>query len=113
LPTFDTYYIVRSVNYHKWILDFFQPYLGRRVVEVGAGKGSFAALILEHQIESPSLLEPSKAMYEVLSRCVGRFGVSARLVTYNSTFRHIADHLKSRSEARLGGLRECPGAHRR
>jgi SAM-dependent methyltransferase len=84
-----------AVNYHKWILEFFQPYLGRRVVEVGAGTGSFSELILAHQIESLSLLEPSKAMYEVLCRYVGRFGTSARLVTYNLTFRHIADQLKS------------------
>ena len=32
-------------NYHRWILDTFAPYLGTRLVEVGAGSGSFSRLI--------------------------------------------------------------------
>lgn len=84
-----------AVNYHKWILEVFQPYLGTRVVEVGAGTGAFSELVLEHKLESLSLLEPSKAMYEVLSRNVGRFDASARLMTYNSTLRPVAAQLKS------------------
>ena len=33
-------------NYCRWILDFFAPYLGKRVVEIGAGIGTFSQLLL-------------------------------------------------------------------
>ena len=87
--------MVFAANYHRWILEFFRPHLGRRVVEVGAGTGSFSELMLEHPVESLSLIEPSRAMYDVLTRHVGRLGASARLTTHNSTFRRTADRIKS------------------
>jgi hypothetical protein len=31
-----------AINYHRWILGLLTPYLGGRVVEVGAGAGSFS-----------------------------------------------------------------------
>ena len=33
-------------NYCRWILDFFSPYLGEKVVEIGAGTGTFSQLLL-------------------------------------------------------------------
>ncbi|MHB8525667.1 MAG: class I SAM-dependent methyltransferase [Candidatus Acidiferrales bacterium] len=33
-------------NYCRWILDFFAPYLGEKVVEIGAGTGTFSQLLL-------------------------------------------------------------------
>jgi len=84
-----------AVNYHKWILEFFRPHLGTRVVEVGAGTGAFSQLVLEHRLVSLSLLEPSRAMYELLSRNVGTFHAAARLMTYNSTLRPVAAELKT------------------
>src|SRR5262245_64262961 len=35
-----------AVNYHRWILERLRPYLGRRIVEVGAGTGAFSQLLL-------------------------------------------------------------------
>ena len=84
-----------AVNYHRWILDFFRPYLGRRIVEVGAGTGSFSELILEQPIESLTLIEPSRSMHEALSRSMGRSRAPAKLVLHNSTFRRVADQLQS------------------
>ena len=54
-----------AVNYHKWILNEFRPYLGKSVVEVGAGTGSFSELLIEERIERLTLIEPS-AMFDVL-----------------------------------------------
>ncbi|MHB8541994.1 MAG: class I SAM-dependent methyltransferase [Candidatus Acidiferrales bacterium] len=34
-------------NYCRWILDFFLPYLGERIVEIGAGTGTFSQLLLD------------------------------------------------------------------
>jgi SAM-dependent methyltransferase len=84
-----------AVNYHKWILKFFRPDLGKRIVEVGAGSGSFSELILERQVESLSLVEPSKTMYDLLCRYVGNFLGTTTLATYNSTFRDVAEQVKS------------------
>lgn len=55
-----------AVNYHKWILDEFRPYLGRKVIEVGAGTGDFSTLLLNEQIDELSLVEPSE-MFDQLS----------------------------------------------
>src|SRR6185503_12696136 len=54
-------------NYHRWILGIFAPYLGRHLVEVGAGLGSFSDLILsQHDCETLALVEPSGEMYQQL-----------------------------------------------
>lgn len=55
-----------ALNYHRWVFDIFKPYLGTRVVEVGAGTGSFSSLLIPHRVESLSLIEPSHYMYELL-----------------------------------------------
>ena len=48
-----------AVNYRHWILQIFEPYLGMRLVEVGAGVGSFSELLLERPLESLGLVEPA------------------------------------------------------
>ena len=55
-----------AVNYHKWILSEFRSFLGKRIVEVGAGTGSFSELLAVENIESLTLIEPSQ-MFDVLS----------------------------------------------
>lgn len=50
-------------NYHDWILDRFEPSLGKNVVEVGAGTGSFSRLIARRAApERLLLIEPSQEM---------------------------------------------------
>jgi SAM-dependent methyltransferase len=77
-------------NYHRWILDLFAPYLGRRIVEVGAGTGAFSELLLARAPESLTLVEPSTEMYRRLIAHVGRIRTAARLRTYNDTFARVA-----------------------
>jgi len=81
-----------AVNYHRWILSIFAPYLGSRVVEVGAGTGSFSELLLEQRLESLSLVEPSTAMYQQLCR---RLGESQNVKTYNDIFENVAERIRS------------------
>lgn len=87
--------MVFAINYHRWILEYFRPFLGQHVVEVGAGSGSFSELILECPIESLSLIEPSEAMYDLLLQYTSRLRTRARLATYNSIFRHVSGQLKA------------------
>ena len=80
-----------AVNYHRWILSIFEPYLGARVVEVGAGTGSFSELLLERRLESLSLVEPSKAMYQQLCE---RVAESQNVTTYNDVFENVAEEIR-------------------
>ena len=80
-----------AVNYHRWILSTFEPYLGARVVEVGAGTGSFSELLLERRLESLSLVEPSTAMYQQLCE---RVAESQNVTTYNDVFENVAEEIR-------------------
>ena len=82
-----------AVNYHRWILSLFKPYLGERVVEVGAGTGSFSELLLEQRLQSLSLVEPSVEMYQQLCRRMEE--VSAPVKTYNDIFENVADRIRA------------------
>ena len=84
-----------AVNYHRWILSIFEPFLGRRVVEVGAGTGSFSELLLERRLESLSLVEPSTEMYEQLCRRVDELKSVVTVKTYNDIFQQVADRIRS------------------
>lgn len=56
-----------AVNYHRWIVDEIEPYLGRDVAEVGAGVGSVSQLILEKDVARLFAFEPSSNMYPLLA----------------------------------------------
>jgi SAM-dependent methyltransferase len=54
-------------NYRRWIMEHLEPFLGRHVVEVGAGIGAFSGLILQTWPESLTVLEPSPDMHARLT----------------------------------------------
>jgi SAM-dependent methyltransferase len=82
-----------AVNYHRWILEEFRPFLGKRIVEVGAGTGSFSKLLIESEPHSLSLVEPSK-MYEYLTANIAQMKTDTTVKTYQSIFTGIADEIK-------------------
>jgi len=57
-----------AVNYSRWILDSLWPFIGKHIVEVGAGVGSFSKMLLETQPESMTLLEPSATLFPILTQ---------------------------------------------
>jgi SAM-dependent methyltransferase len=78
-------------NYHRWILEVFAPYLGRHLVEVGAGLGSFSELILSrHACETLSLVEPSGEMYQQLVARARSLPATPRVLTYHANFPQAA-----------------------
>jgi SAM-dependent methyltransferase len=81
-------------NYHRWIVNFFDPYLGNHLVEVGAGTGSFSKLLLERKIESLALVEPSTDMHTILSRRMANCRGEVRLETFNAVFTNVADQIR-------------------
>src|SRR6185295_13090056 len=78
-------------NYHKWILNIFAPYLGNHLVEVGAGAGSFSELLAGLEVQSLSLVEPSREMYQLLKQRVVQFPSSIKVNTYNALFENVFD----------------------
>ena len=57
-----------AVNYHRWIIDEFEPYLGETIAEVGAGMGSVSKLLLDKRIKRLFAFEPSHNMYPILEQ---------------------------------------------
>ena len=55
-----------ALNYHRWIVARFAPYLGDTVAEVGAGSGSVSKLLLQQNVKQLFAFEPSDNMYRVL-----------------------------------------------
>lgn len=82
-----------AVNYHRQILAWFRPWLGRRIIEVGAGSGSFSELLLELEPESLSMLEPSREMYPLLEQCASQWDTTTRLEVRKEFFPEVAAEL--------------------
>jgi SAM-dependent methyltransferase len=76
-----------AVNYARWIADLLEPYLGERVLEVGAGHGTFT-----------ELLAPGRAVVatELSPRCVaelqGRFASRSEVTVLDADVKGAAEH---------------------
>jgi len=80
-------------NYHRWILDLFRPYLGTRLVEVGAGSGSFSEMLLALRPESLALVEPS-GMHRQLVEAAASWQTETRVTIFNDTFDRVAARIR-------------------
>jgi Methyltransferase domain len=83
-----------AATYHQWILEVFRPYLGQRLVEVGAGSGLFSALLMKLPTQSLTLVEPSHEMYPALTSQVESSPAKEDIRTYNSIFAKVAAEIK-------------------
>jgi len=83
----DNYYgkdleaMSNAVNYHRWIIDGFNAYMGKSAIEVGAGSGNFSASLLDCGVERLIACEPSQNMFALLQK---RFAGNDRVVTLNN-----------------------------
>lgn len=80
-----------AVNYHKWILDEFRPFLGKRLVEVGAGTGSFSELLLRESIDSLTVIEPSE-MFSFLKQNVSQTN-KAEIKLFQNIFANVCEQI--------------------
>lgn len=60
------------VNYHAWIFSTIQHHLGRRLIEIGGGLGTFSDLLISRHLNTADnrtleILEPSEQLFEHLS----------------------------------------------
>jgi SAM-dependent methyltransferase len=88
-----------ALNYHRWILDIFKPYLGKRIVEVGAGSGSFSELLLETQPEWLIAIEPSSNMFPLLRDHVSQVDTRRVVHPLQGTLSQNMEAVLSRGEA--------------
>lgn len=74
-----------AVNYHRWILDEFRPFLGKNLVEVGAGSGSFSEMLLDEKPETLTMVEPSE-MFAHLRQNVSQIETATRTTFCQAIF---------------------------
>ncbi|HEV2490935.1 MAG TPA: methyltransferase domain-containing protein [Candidatus Acidoferrales bacterium] len=71
-------------NYHRWIVDFFRPYIRGTVVEIGAGIGTVSELLAECSPSQLRCFEPATNLFPSLERRMrGRENVRVENSFYN------------------------------
>jgi SAM-dependent methyltransferase len=59
--------LAEARNYYRWIYRRFEPYLGRCIIEIGSGVGTFAELLLTNaDPEKMVLVEPAANLFPLL-----------------------------------------------
>ena len=81
-------------SYHRWILDLMRPYVGRNMVEVGAGTGSFSELLLTLEPDSLAMVEPSDMFNELQENISSRPNLP-RVAFHHDVFSNVADEIAS------------------
>lgn len=77
-------------NYYAWVLRQFEPYLGSRVVEVGAGIGTFSEFLLGvPRVKELVAIEPAVNTFPHLEK---RFAGNSRVRTIKG---YLGDHAAS------------------
>ena len=79
-----------AANYHRWILAEYRPFLGKHIVEVGAGTGLFSGLLLGEKPTTLSLVEPSE-MYAKLVNNISSESVAIKF--YNNVFSDVCNDI--------------------
>ncbi len=86
-----------AVNYHKWILDEFRPFFGKKLVEVGAGTGSFSELLLAEKPEQLTIIEPSE-MFEYLEQNVSQIETETNIKLHQSIFAEVCGEIADKNK---------------
>ncbi|TNE75060.1 class I SAM-dependent methyltransferase [bacterium] len=100
-------------NYNAWIISLVKPYIGKSILEVGAGCGNFTQALIEHTDSLITCIEPSSTQYRVLkqveqkntSRVKTFHGFSVALskkdtfdtIIYNNVLEHIEHDMEELS----------------
>lgn len=72
--TIDTLNAMESApNYHNWIFNEFSPYIGRSILEVGAGTGTITKKLFDFEPEFLTSIEPSEYVYQHLKSEIFEF----------------------------------------
>lgn len=79
--------LAEAENYYRWVIRQFAPFMGKRVIEVGAGIGTFARTLLNHvPVSELVLVEPSDNLLPLLQR---RFAQDTRVAIIHGYFQPV------------------------
>jgi SAM-dependent methyltransferase len=80
--------LAEAENYYRWVISQFAPFMGKRVIEVGAGIGTFARTLLKHvPVSELVLVEPSDNLLPLLQR---QFAEDTRVEIIHGYFQPVA-----------------------
>ena len=85
-------------RYQQWILDSISPYLGTKVLEVGAGSGNFTRLLLNKPGLELTAIEPSANMYPMLAEVQT---INTGLCTANAPLAALASEMQGKFDSVL------------
>lgn len=81
--------MVEARNYYRWLLGCFQPHLKGKVIEIGAGIGTFSRLILKlPDVQQLVAVEPAANLYPLL---LEQIGTDARGRTLNCYLQDMSE----------------------
>lgn len=95
-------------NYYRWILTHFRPHLGKRIIEVGAGIGTFSEFLLNTANASELfLVEPAENLFPVLQQ---RFSGDTRVKPMRGYLEDLATSLAADSVVLVNVLEHIANA---
>lgn len=81
--------MVEARNYYRWLLEYFEPHLKGKVIEIGAGIGTFSHLILKIQeVRQLVAVEPAANLYPALLQMIG---TDARVRPLNGYLQDVSE----------------------
>ena len=85
----------QSPNYYGWLLRHFLPYLGERVLEIGAGVGTVADYVLQNtKVPELILVEPADNLFPQLQE---RFSGTSRVKLVHGQLEDVASSVSVNS----------------
>jgi SAM-dependent methyltransferase len=92
-------------NYYDAMFRYFAPYVGKRVVEVGAGIGNFSRRLLAHApLSELTLIEPAEDLFPRLQE---QFHGDRRVTVFRTHLEDIADSVTPDSVFLINVLEHC------
>ena len=87
--------LAEASNYYRWVIRRFAPFLGKRVIEIGAGIGTFSQSILTHTTVSELVtVEPGDNLFPLLQQ---RFAAEPRARVIHGYFHDLAPSISADS----------------
>ncbi len=93
--------MLNAQKYYSWVARMFGDHIGKNIVEVGAGTGSFTKHLLERKPQSLTLVEPSVDMYPHLQKRVkslAKLAPETTIQTHNGSLKDIQKTLKTKPD---------------
>ncbi len=93
--------MLNAQKYYAWVSRMFGDNIGKDIVEVGAGTGSFTKHLLDKKPNSLTLVEPSVDMFPHLERrmkTLQKTSPKTNIQTHNGSLKDIQKSLKSKPD---------------